>query len=947
MKYVIIDIETTGLDIESSAIIEVAAILINDSTIQAEYHSLIKYKWALPFEIKRLTGITDDMLQDAPSIQHVVSELQTFIKKYPVIAHNGFNFDFPLLERAGIKFEEKYDSMEYAFFVLPVNYTGHSVRALARFFKLEEEKHRALDDCKLQHEILKNLKDCFIKRRKDQREALKYVASSIKWWWVNFLPGQARPCVSIVDLIDEYKSYKKRVPEQDRLSLQTTNIDLREVASCFDRIGGESTEVYSEDRPEQRNMAVSIAEALNSHKHAVIEAGTGTGKSKAYLAPSALFARRNNIPVVIATYTKALQIQLFNKEIPHIKDIISHELRVSLLMGKANYVCLQKFDDAFRGVGQKFFDRSLYEFREGGVRFTSQLSYLLLASWVCETQRGDWEEIPYWLKERRMPKKVANEILNTDELCDKEACELYDAKKCFLAKARMAARDSDLIIINHAIALGGIIAEEIDHPPDNPEAPETQKRYSHTVFPGEAQYIVFDEANHLEDAATTAWENVISGTFMKLFVERLYGKRGIKKYLDSHAKHGATDLFLSSHALFVSTEQKMRILTDSLFSKALPQVAPIDYGSPYKKVERIEVLRNAGQWDTIDKLLTDIFDSLVSVKHSLEDIRDHATDERLKKKVTIRACTVQTVLRKIGVILGTDKEYVRYVENSGNELSLKAALISVAQRLREYVYDNYTTIMTSAAIQVGGDFSFFASRCGTSLIAREKVTYQLFSSSFDYEKQVQFFVPSGVAYNSNDRNNHLSQCIELLKQMVVASNGGALILCSSHEQVDTLYEELKNTLDKANIWLLRQYAGGSVTSIVESFKTDTNSVLIGTKTLWQGIDVPGEALRSLFIVKIPYSNFSDPIIRARREAIDDVGMDSYGLYYEPLAALELKQGFGRLIRKRTDKGIAVLLDENLMNKPRILSSLPPGVHPMRTEPNNIIRELNKLTLSNS
>ncbi|MBU1180322.1 3'-5' exoribonuclease [Patescibacteria group bacterium] len=943
MEYVIIDIETTGLDIQNSAIIEVGAILVEGSTVKGEYHSFVQYDSELPLEIKRLTGITDDILKGAPSVERVLSELKSFIAKCPVVAHNGFNFDFPILESRGLKFTEKHDSMEFAFFILPTNHKGHSVRALAHFFELGEEKHRALDDCKLQHEIIKNLSQFYTKRRKDRRESLKYVASTINWWWTQFLLGEIRPFFSITDLVDKYEPYKKESPEQNRLSL-IGDIDTSKIESYFQKVGGKVTEAYSEDRPEQRRMATDISEAFNTEKHTVIEAGTGTGKSKAYLVPSVLFALKNNVPVIIATFTKALQEQLFNKEIPHIKEIISQDIHVSLLMGKTNYVCLKKFEESFQEIYQQSLDRSLYEFRSEGVRFTSRLSYLLLASWICETKRGDWEEVPYWLKER-MPKKIESEIRNLDELCDKEACELYDEQKCFLAKARMAARDSDLIIINHALALMGIIEEEIALAPDNPEAPEAKKQYSHTVFPSEAKYIVFDEAHHLEDAATSAWEYVISKVSMNLLLEQLYGVRGIKRYIEAYARRDVDNPFLSSYNLFMNSEQKLRVLVDILFTKALPMAVPFDAETQYKQTKRVELLRQEGKWEFIEKVLSDIFDLLKFTNHSLSYINEHVEDERLKNKIKIRVKGMSRILKKIEVMLDNKKTYVRYLEHSNQELSIKAALISVSQKLKDFVYDNYITITTSATLQVGNDFSFFANRCGTGLIEKEKITYKCYPSSFDYREQVQFFVPKGIVYESKNNAEHLDSCVSLLKSMVIASNGGSLILCSSHSQIEKIYQELKDTLDKANIYLLRQHQGTGITSKVEAFKGDINSVLIGTKALWQGIDVPGESLRSLFIIKIPFRYFGDPIIRARCEAIDDTGHSSYELYYEPLAALELKQGFGRLIRKRTDRGIVVLFDEKLMSRPRILSSLPDGVTPVKAEPNDIVRELHNLAVN--
>jgi ATP-dependent DNA helicase DinG len=291
--------------------------------------------------------------------------------------------------------------------------------------------------------------------------------------------------------------------------------------------------------------------------------------------------------------------------------------------------------------------------------------------------------------------------------------------------------------------------------------------------------------------------------------------------------------------------------------------------------------------------------------------------------------------------LQDNKNFVKYFERSGNNVEIKAAPLSVARHLKEYVYDNFSSVvMTSATLTVNKEFDFFADRCGTSLIDKENVGYHLLKSSFDYEKQVRFFVPKGIAY-SEGKDLHLGKSADFLEKAIIASNGGALILCTSHKQVDALYDLLDGPLSKNNICLFRQSKDVSVGGVVRDFKRDMNSALIGTESLWQGIDVPGMSLRSLFIYKVLYRMPFHPLIKARRQEIEDQGGDGFVNYYEPLAALMLKQGFGRLIRKRTDSGIAVLLDEDLLNRPRLLNSLPEGVFPKKIEPEEIYKEFSK------
>lgn len=946
MEYAILDIETTGLDIQNSSIIEVGVIIAEGKRIKNKYSSFVAYKGEIPETVKRLTGITEDMLRNAPSIQAVIQELRTFIGKRPVVSHNGFSFDFPIIEREGMKFEAKYDSMEFAFFVLPIHPEGHSMVILAEYFGMPAIQHRALADCEAEFAVIQKLQEQYSKRQSEKREALKGLAERTGWWWANFLPGSSKQIDFISNLLSKYEPYRKKNAKQEVIAFKPQNIDLDEVQKQFiPRKASSSNDDYSEDRPEQREMAALVAETFNKQRHAVIEAGTGTGKSKAYLVPSLLFALKNGIPMIVSTHTKVLQDQLYTKEIPHLRATIHPELRVAVLKGKKNYVCVRKFEEFSEEIMQGLSQRSLYESSGTDTRFTAKLAHLLLASWIVETERGDWDEIPYWFKEG-MPKRVETSICNIDELCGAGMCELYDVEKCFLAKAKLRARDADLVIINHAIALSGIVIADEDKEEIlmRPSAEAAPKSYSHTVFPGEAKFIVFDEAHHLEDDATSAWECVISEGVMQLLLQQLYGRGGAKNLVDSVARMENDMHLLNLAKELEQNEGDLRLDVQSFFGKLLPQLIPEDENrenTVYRMLD--EIPQDSEVKQAFVSLASNLSARLRRIKISLESVAEEAKSQKIEKILRTRARMVGRVVRAINIAIGDDKEYVRYLERTGSLIELKAAPLSVALYLKQYVYDNFSSVvLTSATLTVNKSFRFFSSRCGTSLINASKIDYHLFKSSFDFAKQCKFFVPKGISY-SGKPEEHLRKSIPFIERAVIASGGGALILCSSHRQVDALYERLERPLAQHNIWLLRQSRGSSSNSVIRDFRKDINSSLVGTKTLWQGIDIPGESLRSLFIYKIPYDRPDNPLIKARCHEIDEKDGDSFAEYYEPLAALAIKQGFGRLIRKATDTGIAIFLDEDLMKKHRILGSLPEGVSVVRAEPEEIFAALRKFT----
>lgn len=875
-KYVIIDIETTGLDMNNSSIIEVGALLIDNNIIKERFSSFVKYDGVISEEVKRITGIDDKMLEGAPSIKEVIKKLNKFVGDLPVVAHNGLDFDFPLLKKYGFKASEKYDSMDFAFFVLPTNKNGHSIKELANYFNLEEAPHRALGDCEILFQLICCLQEEYQKRNKLKKEALKYIALKIEWWWSSFLLGDNKRH-NIANLVPKYTSEEKKKEDVSNLKL----------SELFDLKRGD----YSEDRPEQKKMANLVYGAFNNKKHIVIEAGTGTGKSKAYLLPSFLYALKNGVPVIISTYTKLLQDQLFDKEIPHIREIVGRDIKVTILKGKKNYICLQKFNDFSSEVESNLSQRTL-GMNKDNAKISDRLAYLLLSSWILETDKGYWDEIPYWFK-KRISKEIEGNICNTDELCTKDTCSFHKEQKCFLAKARAKARDADIIIANHALTLLEISTEEV------------ADGNSHTIFPETAKFVVFDEAHYLEKAATSAFERTISEDILFYMLQQVNKLK----------------------------EKSFTYNIDNLFNKILPQVIKPN-GNGYTDDILFHSLRGIAQKE-INTNLENIKLDLINIKKEIDNSIERAGDDKFLK---INRKTVVNLIESINIFLSKDDEYIKYIERDRDNIRIKAVPLSVAPYLKDYIYNTFSSVVfTSATLTANKKFDFFAKRCGTSKIKEGKIDYCLLESSFDYEKQVKFFVPSGISYKRERTEEHLEKSINFLEKAIIASNGGALVLCTSYRQIDRIYDSLIVPLSENNITLLRQDKNHSPKSIVKAFEEDINSVLIGTDTFWHGIDVPGKSLRNLFILKIPHDAPSS-IIESRKKQYDK----PYPEYVAPSTAIKLKQGFGRLIRKSTDYGVAVLLDDNFINEKILTNSLPAGVNVERKSIEEILEELKSI-----
>lgn len=923
---------------------QVGAILVRNGRALNEFSELADPSIAIPLEVTHLTGITNEMVSGKRPPKDVVSSLKEFIGDRPVVAHNAYGFDAYFLDKYGFRPKQLYDLMDFSFFVMP-SLEGHSVSYLAKYFNLGEEPHRALGDCQIEFEIFNILSSTFAKKPKRVKTSMKYLASSYGWWWNEYLPAEEVPFDSFISIMPAHEKYRKDTSSQEAFDMATQKLSRDEVDQYFLPKNNPDTE-YAEDRPDQRNMSWAIADSFNERKHAAIEAGTGIGKSKGYLVPSALFAIKNSIPVVITTYTKVLQDQLFTKEIPHIKSLVKKDLQVALIKGKTNYVCLSKVDELYHETaGHRLDQQKNYSLTKEGAKYDRPVSLLLVAAWIFETQRGDWDDLPFWLQ-NRMPKSIEEDLCNHDESCAKGMCDGYDESKCFLAKAKLRAKDADIVIINHAVLLTGIIKKEIK--PEDDLADHPHFTYSHSILSNESKYLVIDEAHFLEDAATSSWEAGVTTSSFSFATGLIYGRRGIYKnlaYLIQNCPNNQSELERLLDK-FQQLENKIQSLLYVFRDPSLANFVGLQSSNyAINKIIDNEV-RSLQDWSNITQNLSDMRESLLSAVNTIKKITDilsnNNADEKQTSKIARRAEIVARLAENINTYLTEDNFYVRYIELNLGEIKFLASPISVATLLKEAVYDNFGSVcLVSATMKVDRDFSFFAERCGLNLLARSEISYLSYKSTFDFKNNMKFLIPREIDYKASG-SAFLSNTLPFILSATLASHGGSLVLCSSHAQVKEIATYLYEPLSRNGITLFQQDKKRSANAVVRSFRDDIDSVLIGTTSLWHGVDVPGPSLRSLIILKIPYKSPSNPVFSARCKAIEATGKQPFYTYSQPLACIDLRQGIGRLIRKKTDNGVVVCLDDRLLQSRLLCSALPDEVEIIRTEQDKIFEKLNKL-----
>lgn len=618
---------------------------------------------------------------------------------------------------------------------------------------------------------------------------------------------------------------------------------------------------HYEERKEQIQMAMEVERAIDEGEHLIVEAGTGVGKSLAYLIPFIYWAVEENRRVVVSTHTKTLQEQLIKKDLPFLKEALGLDFHFTLAMGGENYLCLRRLAQArFYGLLD-----TRKEVEELDAIFQSQ----------PHLKTGLKSELSFEPSGR-----IWNKVCRQADLCLGKRCPYY--RDCYYMKAKKEEQKSQILVVNHHLFFAHLASGEKVLPP--------------------FEAVVFDEAHTLEDVATSFLgikvfsgqiTNILNGLFnprtQRGFLLRISNlkeeKRTFLKKLVDEARM-ANDLFFSR-------------LREKLSFEALKQ--------------RIK------EKDFLPNLLNEPISNLTSELDSLLD-ENRGEEEALELSFYIARC--MEIRDNLRTILGQEKEdYVYWAEifsTEGANYALCAAPINVAEELKIRVFDKIkVVVLTSATLATNKSFGYIRKRIGLD-DGREL----LLSSPFDYSSQAIIYIPPQMPEPWEESHLYFSKVVEEAKKILRITEGSTFILFTSFQMLNQVYEELKRDLDGFNI--LRQ---GDMPryQLLENFKRKRGSVLLGTNTFWQGVDVPGEALRCVIIAKLPFAVPSDPVIEAKIEFLRSKGENPFLSYQVPQAIILLKQGFGRLIRSKEDKGVVAILDPRLRTRyygRLFLNSLP-------------------------
>ncbi|MCD4690546.1 DEAD/DEAH box helicase [bacterium] len=913
--FVSVDLETTGLKSGTDRIIEIGAVRITGGVVDGIYSTLVSPGIPIPSDIVYLTGNSNDDVAEAPDIDTALRGLVEFCGDAPLVAQNA-PFDIAFLRIAAADRPEFLVGQHGVFDTLPLaralvpRLRSHRLAALAEFFGVTiENAHRAESDAAATATVFLRLLD-----------TLDQIGPAILTRMVAMADPQMRLLIETAreKVGDRLKPYAVpdhgqkendllrydvvrgeefvRVPREDRLE-----IDLDAVEGQFASDGAIAGELPKyEERREQLEMMRAVGDAFNNGIDLVVEAGTGVGKSLAYLVPAVHFAVLNGERVIVSTNTRNLQEQLFNKDVPFLERALGVGFSVALLKGRGNYLCRERW--------ARLLERGLSPEERAGL--------LPVALWEAETTSGDVSELAAVQRRSYLWSRISAD----GGPCLGQKCPHNDT--CYLMRARRAAQSAHVVVVNHSLLFSDS---------------ETDNRVL-----GEYSFLICDEAHNLERVATEhlgrragVWR---TRTALDALGRRDGGDAGVLADIISRLRReqdgGIISSVVEAAERAVGELGTVRKALEMFYSalnarhEELNNGRPVEFGKLRYRPDAPVSCIVAGELESASASLSFLISTMTTLADLAADSGVESTDVIVQALQFETARMTQLAEDIVFLAEGGDPDSVFWLEvrsyGGTRECELRSAPVSVAERMHDFLYSKLESlVLTSATLTVDGSFDFFCERLGLDTLEDWKLVMLDVGSPYDYTAQAISIV---AQYMSEPSSRGFNQAVaDLVVKLAAPAAGGTLVLFTSRSSLDTVFKLVRDRFSPVGKLLLAQGHGAPRTALLEEFARETDSVLLATSSFWEGVDVPGRSLEQLVIVKLPFPVPSDPVVEAHCERYEQAGEHSFSRYMVPRTAIGLRQGFGRLIRSSTDMGGVIFLDSRLASRrygTRLLDQLP-------------------------
>jgi len=933
--YVALDLETTGLNPERDAILEIGVVKFQGEEILDSWSSLVNPQRRIPYRIQQLTGITQEEADRAPSLFSLLGSLRRFVGPAPLVGHS-IGFDLAFLKRHGLFTENAaLDTFELASILLP-HMARYSLQRLAKELDISAStQHRALDDARTAARLFQALREQANRLSLATIQEIGRLGARKYWPAAQFFQDveRERSRTIFTSSIGQQLLAKGVLNGQGSAQLlyqreraepplqpvaQPRALDVETLAGTLDE-GSLFARQFPgyEHRPQQIEMLRAVARVFNQHRHLLVEAGTGTGKSIAYLLPAAYFAAINSEHVVISTNTINLQDQLYHKDIPDLQRLLDIEFRAALVKGRGNYLCLSRLS-ALRHRGQL----SPTEMRV--------LARILV--WLPSTLTGDRAEL--FLPESG-ERAIWAQVCSDPDSCLGERCRYRHEGQCFFYEARRRAERAHLIVVNHALLLADIAVEN-------------------RVLP-EYRYLIIDEAHNLEDSVTRQLSFEVDRERLERMLTSISQEVAPGRYVGLLTQLSLRLQTLLSEALYCQVSQHIRRIQQKV-EGARSTLYDLFNGlnaclnehrrpeqSYDQRVRLMGGIRAQPAWDGVeiagDSFTLQLEGAAKGLRALLEGLEsltecDLTPCEDLLQQLYLQGGQIYTAYEQLRPLLVEPDENAIYWatipvpghpgltartgrtgHTQDERISLHAAPLHVGQLVEQHLFrPKRTVVLTSATLRAEGSFDYIRERLH-AWDAEELAV----GSPFDYFSSTLLYLPSDIP--EPNQPYYQKQVEAALTLLCRATEGRTLALFTSYSQLHNTARAITRPLGEADISVFVQGQGTSRQQLLENFRTTPRSVLLGTSSFWEGVDVVGKALSCLVIAKLPFSVPTDPIFAARSETFDD----PFGQYAVPQTILRFRQGFGRLIRSKTDRGIVLVLDRRVQSKfygQAFLDSLP-------------------------